>query len=387
MTASDEDQDSRPISVAELLARNGIIGSPPVGGHRRRRRGRRSGGVSVSELTGEIPVIPAEEIPAEADAADETVDSQETAGEQADSADAGELVEAEAVDDVDDVDDVADVAEGEAVAEAEAVDEAGDVEYIAVAESVDEADEAEDIDEADEAEDIEVADEAEDIEVAEAVEEAESARGIVESSPRPSAVPPRANDPRPRRGAGPELSDDPRPRRRPSDAERMAFDPVDESVDLAELIGEQAVAEDLAEAEALRPYLTSTGGPLFSGETIADDIARRSGPVESGAVAVAEREARPARRIESRLAAVRHGAVAVLQSIAAVAFGAGLFIGFDQLWRWNTIVALVLSVLVILGLVIAVRVVRRTEDIASTLIAVAVGALVTLGPLALLQST
>ena len=387
MTASDEDQDSRPISVAELLARNGIIGSPPVGGHRRRRRGKRSGGVSVSELTGEIPVIPAEEIPAEADAADETVDSQETAGEQADSADAGELVEAEAVDDVDDVDDVADVAEGEAVAEAEAVDEAGDVEYIAVAESVDEADEAEDIDEADEAEDIEVADEAEDIEVAEAVEEAESARGIVESSPRPSAVPPRANDPRPRRGAGPELSDDPRPRRRPSDAERMAFDPVDESVDLAELIGEQAVAEDLAEAEALRPYLTSTGGPLFSGETIADDIARRSGPVESGAVAVAEREARPARRIESRLAAVRHGAVAVLQSIAAVAFGAGLFIGFDQLWRWNTIVALVLSVLVILGLVIAVRVVRRTEDIASTLIAVAVGALVTLGPLALLQST
>ena len=309
------------------------------------------------------------------------------------------MVEAEAVDDVDDV------AEGEAVAEAEAVDEAGDVEYIAVAEAVDEADEAEDIDEADEAEDIEVADEAEDIEVAdeaedideadeaedievaEPAEEAEPAAGIAESSPRPSAVLPRANDPRPRRGTGPELSDDPRPRRRPSDAERMAFDPVDESVDLAELIGEQAVAEDLAEAEALRPYLTSTGGPLFSGETIADDIARRSGPVESGAVAVAEREARPARRIESRLAAVRHGAVAVLQSIAAVAFGAGLFIGFDQLWRWNTIVALVLSVLVILGLVIAVRVVRRTEDIASTLIAVAVGALVTLGPLALLQST
>jgi len=48
--------------------------------------------------------------------------------------------------------------------------------------------------------------------------------------------------------------------------------------------------------------------------------------------------------------------------------------------------ALVLSVLVILGLVVGVRVVRKTEDITSTLIAVAVGALVTLGPLALLQS-
>jgi uncharacterized membrane protein YqjE len=76
----------------------------------------------------------------------------------------------------------------------------------------------------------------------------------------------------------------------------------------------------------------------------------------------------------------------VLQSILAVGFGAGLFIAFDQLWRWNNIVALVLSVLVILGLVVGVRVVRKTEDIGSTLIAVAVGALVTLGPLALLQS-
>ncbi|EUA22539.1 putative membrane protein [Mycobacterium xenopi 3993] len=81
-----------------------------------------------------------------------------------------------------------------------------------------------------------------------------------------------------------------------------------------------------------------------------------------------------------------HGGLVVVQSILAVAFGAGLFIAFDQLWRWNNIVALVLSVLVILGLVAGVRVVRRTEDIGSTLTAVAVGALVTLGPLALLQS-
>ena len=80
------------------------------------------------------------------------------------------------------------------------------------------------------------------------------------------------------------------------------------------------------------------------------------------------------------------GALIVGQCILAVAFGAGLFIAFDQLWKWNNIVALVLSVLVILGLVVGVRVVRKTEDIGSTLIAVAVGALVTLGPLALLQS-
>jgi hypothetical protein len=88
----------------------------------------------------------------------------------------------------------------------------------------------------------------------------------------------------------------------------------------------------------------------------------------------------------SRSDSMRLGGMVVLQSFLAVAFGAGLFIAFDQLWRWNNIVALVLSVLVILSLVVGVRVVRKTEDIGSTLIAVAVGALVTLGPLALLQS-
>ena len=53
---TEQGQSTGPISVAELLARNGTIGSPPVGGHRRRRRGR-SAEVTVAELTGEIPVI------------------------------------------------------------------------------------------------------------------------------------------------------------------------------------------------------------------------------------------------------------------------------------------------------------------------------------------
>jgi len=88
----------------------------------------------------------------------------------------------------------------------------------------------------------------------------------------------------------------------------------------------------------------------------------------------------------SAMSSFLRAAWVVGQCIIAVAFGAGLFIAFDQLWKWNNIVALVLSVLVILGLVVGVRVVRKTEDIGSTLIAVAVGALVTLGPLALLQS-
>jgi hypothetical protein len=77
------------------------------------------------------------------------------------------------------------------------------------------------------------------------------------------------------------------------------------------------------------------------------------------------------------------GSLIILKSILAVAFGAALFIAFGLLWGWNSLMALVLSVLAVLGVVAWVRVVRKTEDIASTLIAVAVGALITLLPLAL----
>jgi hypothetical protein len=204
-----------------------------------------------------------------------------------------------------------------------------------------------------------------------------------EEVPEPPApeVPPLSSPPWTRRKKGPELSHDPRPTRRPSGAEQMTYDPVDQSVNLADLVDNQT-----DDADELRSYLRSSGGTLFSGETVADDLARRgvADADEGLAQAAAPTVSRPR---EGRLTAFRHAAIAVLQSVLAVIFGAGLFIAFDQLWRWNNIVALVLSVLVILALVIAVRVVRKTEDIASTLIAVAVGALVTLGPLALLQST
>ena len=346
---SPSDDTARPISVAELLARNGTIGAPPAGGRRRRRRGN-SQAVTVAELTGEIPVIRPEEIPV---AEQETVD--EVAEEVAD----------EAVDEV--AEEVADEAV-DAVAE-EVADEAVD----AVVEEV--ADEA--VDEA--------------VEEVVAVEESVDFTGtevvVVEPEPEevpePPApeVPPLSSPPWTRRKKGPELSHDPRPTRRPSGAEQMTYDPVDQSVNLADLVDNQT-----DDADELRSYLRSSGGTLFSGETVADDLARRgvADADEGSGQAAAPTVSRPR---EGRLTAFRHAAIAVLQSVLAVIFGAGLFIAFDQLWRWNNIVALVLSVLVILALVIAVRVVRKTEDIASTLIAVAVGALVTLGPLALLQST
>ena len=328
---SPSEDSARPISVAELLARNGTIGAPPAGGRRRRRRGN-SQAVTVAELTGEIPVIRPEEIPV---AEQETVDA------------VVEEVADEAVDAV--VEEVAD----------EAVDEAVE-EVVAVEESIDYSD-------------------AVDFTGTEVVVvEPES-----EEVPEPPApeVPPLSSPPWTRRKKGPELSHDPRPTRRPSGAEQMTYDPVDQSVNLADLVDNQT-----DDADELRSYLRSSGGTLFSGETVADDLARRgvADADEGSAQAAAPTVSRPR---EGRLTAFRHAAIAVLQSVLAVIFGAGLFIAFDQLWRWNNIVALVLSVLIILALVIAVRLVRKTEDIASTLIAVAVGALVTLGPLALLQST
>jgi hypothetical protein len=167
-------------------------------------------------------------------------------------------------------------------------------------------------------------------------------------------------------------------------AEGMAPDPIEDyagmSVDVmdADVRDAETAIEDSA---YVRSYLQSlTGKDDDSHDSSYRDIAD-----------VAEDEDYPddfdhEPHTWTRAESLRFGGMVVLQSILAVAFGAGLFIAFDQLWRWNNIVALVLSVLVILGLVVGVRVVRKTEDIGSTLIAVAVGALVTLGPLALLQS-
>ena len=415
---SGSEDSTRPISVAELLARNGTIGAPPVGGHRRRRR-RNSETVSVAELTGEIPVVrdeaPAAEVAevevaeapevvetdlpvaeAEADAVAEAEAGSAEAEEQTaetvvvypdvtESAEAviHEATEGEVLDQATE-DEVLDQATedevlDEVATEDEVVDEVGtEVEVVdEVATEVEVVDEVADevvLDEvADEVVVDAVADEAVLEEVVEQVEVAPAAERV-------ETPPPLSRAPVPSRRRGLQRSYDPRPARRVSGAEQMAFDPVDQSVDLAELVDEHT-----GDTEEIRSYLRSPGGPLFSGESVVDDLARRG--VEAEAADVSEAGAVPPARPRGVLSLLGLGVIAVLQSLLAVMFGAGLFIAFDQLWRWNNIVALALSVLVILSLVVAVRVVRRTEDIASTLIAVAVGALVTLGPLALLQST
>ncbi len=338
-----ESPGTRPISVAELLARNGTIGSPAVTRRRRRRRGD-SDAVTVAELTGEIPIIR----------------------------------------DDDEHDEAAHHAHGSVeVVEPELEEHPEPVSQQVVAEP--------------------------------ATEDQPKTAYWSESEPRWPKSPPQ-----PRR-AGPERSAYPRPTRRPdapeaeqaeepagrpaarSGAEDMSPDPLQQYADMPVDVMDSDVreAEPASEDSAyVRSYLQTSDSTLFGGQTLADEVARRrsderdeagadsataAGAVEEDHLDAAPPAAQPkdAHPAPGRLEALWRGSLIVFQSILAVAFGAGLFIAFDQLWRWNSLVALVLSVLVILGLVAGVRVVRKTEDIASTLIAVAVGALITLGPLAL----
>ena len=281
MTGPDN-HDTRPISVAELLARNGTIGSPPPAGGRRRRRRGNTDAVTVAELTGEIPIIAAEDD--EPGAAEAPGRTNGTVGTVA----------------------------GAALAESDVSAE--------------------------------------------------------EMLPDPVDTDPAYTD--------------------PAQIEPAYIEAADADDEDAELAVQERHLDEFDEPPS---YLHAVREPLFGGrfedglrrdEVPRDEVRRlpKAGPAARTAEDHEEHE--PPNRMQQ----VGRGALIVLQSMLAVAFGAGLFIAFDELWKWNNIVALVLSVLVILGLVVAVRIVRKTEDIASTLIAVAVGALVTLGPLALLQS-
>jgi hypothetical protein len=333
----DSYSNTRPISVAELLAKNGTIGAPPVGGRRRRRRGN-SDSVTVAELTGEIPIV-----------SEHDVDENETT--RTIPAVSDEPVSTNGVGEH--LDEVEQEAEAEAEPEQdEYADDTGDDYADAVAD------------------------------YSAHIEQRDADDDPVDFFAPPPRRPQYTPGQRRFGVVGPS-------------AEQMSPDPVDEDeVDLASAEEPEIEDEDTEaaftgeddEKDELPSYLRSSAGTLFGGQTVADDLARGSRPRPEDIDLEHDEDTEPATVPSGGMSSFLRAAWVVGQCIIAVAFGAGLFIAFDQLWKWNNIVALVLSVLVILGLVVGVRVVRRTEDIGSTLIAVAVGALVTLGPLALLQS-
>jgi hypothetical protein len=343
----DSHGGTRPISVAELLAKNGTIGAPPVGGRRRRRRGN-TDSVTVAELTGEIPIVTDHDV-------DET-ETTRTIPAVTDAPEAGSTNGDVHHDEDVQHDDV------EAV-EPEAGAEPYDNDYDEVDDDVDD-DYADAV--ADYATHLEQRDADADLDFFEPPRRSHYARRRFQSPPG-------------------------------SDAEQMSPDPLDDDEELSDssvdVVEEPEIEDDDTEAaldtknrDKLPSYLRSTEGPLFGGQTVADDLARRGVAPSPEDIDLEEPEEEADTAPPSGMSSFLRAALIVGQCIIAVAFGAGLFVAFDQLWKWNNIVALVLSVLVILGLVVGVRVVRKTEDIGSTLIAVAVGALVTLGPLALLQS-
>lgn len=327
MTGPHDSPGTRPISVAELLAKNGTIGAPPpVSGRRRRRRGN-SDAVTVAELTGEIPVVSDDVEPDETEQRGPATHAGRTSGT------------------------------GSAPVVEDAEHDVAEAPYWS------------------------------------------------EPEPRWPQSPPQQP-----RGSRPERSPYPLPVRKSAridenraeqadgrpGAEGMSPDPLEDYAGMPVDVMDTDVreAEPPSEDSAyVRSYLRRSASLLFGGkaaaaETEDDFAADYATDIEEADEDYPDLEAdvEDAYEWPDRTETMLRGGLVVLQSILAVAFGAGLFIAFDQLWRWNNIVALVLSVLVILGLVVGVRVVRKTEDIGSTLIAVAVGALVTLGPLALLQS-
>ncbi|HEX9497174.1 MAG TPA: hypothetical protein VF926_02000, partial [Mycobacterium sp.] len=291
----DSHGNTRPISVAELLAKNGTIGAPPVGGRRRRRRGN-SDSVTVAELTGEIPIV------------------QEHVGHHVDETETTRFIPV-----------VAD--------EPVAASTNGVVDHDDEVETEPAEDEYEDVD--DDYADV----------VADYVAHIDQ-RDIDPDPVDFFAPPPRRPQYRPDTG-----------RYRASasrGAEQMSPDPVDGYEDLA-LVGSREIEDEDAEAaveekakDELPSYLRSTAGPLFGGQTVADDLARRGAPPAPEDIDLEDDEDTDA--APSPMSSFLRGAWVVGQCIIAVAFGAGLFIAFDQLWKWNNIVALVLSVLVILGL-------------------------------------
>jgi hypothetical protein len=343
MTGPNDRPHTRPISVAELLAKNGTIGAPVTG---RRRRRRNDDSVTVAELTGEIPAV------------DDNVEPDE-------------------------------------------------IDYPSPGPHPRRGRELDGVARLDEP----VRDRADD-----------NAPYWSEPQPRwPESPPPRPRRSRPEPAESrAERSPFPLPTRnsarldarrsgdrpeRPEErngAEGMNPDPLEDYAGMAVDVMDTDVrdAEPATEDSAyVRSYLRSPVGRPVPGRGAPRAIEPRR-PAGYRDIVDIDEEDYPedvdedlADEVEdpdewppNRAETMMRGGMVVLQSILAVAFGAGLFLAFDELWRWNNIVALVLSVLVILGLVVGVRVVRKTEDIASTLIAVAVGALVTLGPLALLQS-
>ncbi|NIL92412.1 hypothetical protein RhoFasSB10_04772 [Rhodococcus fascians] len=161
---------------------------------------------------------------------------------------------------------------------------------------------------------------------------------------------------------------------------------TDESADEA---GTQVIPEvvDLTKPTTDEDHADSTTADSKTADTASTGSRadrRKSASKDQASKDTASKDKSP---VKGKGGAVRQWLVLIGQAVVSIVVGALLFKGFEQLWDVLPWVALVLSVLVIVGLVAVVRILRRTDDLVSIVIAIAVGVFVTLGPLAFQLST
>ncbi|MGU3436527.1 hypothetical protein ACNHUS_26370 [Actinomycetes bacterium M1A6_2h] len=322
---TDEPADGQQVSVAELLARNGQrVGA--AGG--RRRRGM-AGGISVAELTGEIPVVqdePAQDEPAQ----DEPAQDQP----QQDEPEQPDAVRPEP-------------ARPEPARPEPARPEPARPEPVAA--------------------------------VTETTRP-EPARPEVKRAP-PAKAPTKAPVKAPVWPTEGDIPD--RPSRSTMDTTRtfaMAEIEADETENPA--AAETALIPKVAAAPA-----PTVAAPVIDDAPDTDAHEVIEAPVEAKTDDAVEPDDAKEPATSGKRSPVRQWAGIVGQGVVAVVLGALLFKGFERLWDVLPWVALVLAFFVIVGLVAVVRVLRRTDDIVSILLAVLVGGFVTLGPLAFILST
>ncbi|MFC9762725.1 hypothetical protein [Rhodococcus jostii] len=138
------------------------------------------------------------------------------------------------------------------------------------------------------------------------------------------------------------------------------------------------------ETELIEAATDDADTEQHEGDTQKPESPRRSRKEAKAEAAKAEKAGK---KDEAGENSTREWAVLIGQGVVAVIAGALLFKGFEKLWDVFPWVALILALLVIVGLVAMVRILRRTDDITSFVIAVVVGMIVTLGPLAFMLAS
>ncbi|OZD62288.1 hypothetical protein CH263_16000 [Rhodococcus sp. 06-1059B-a] len=324
-------EDTGQISVAELLARNGQKSTSSSTGGRRRRGVK--GGISVAELTGEIPVVRAE--PAFDEAPVIATDSKQVPAQAPAPVRTRETDEPEP-----------ELLSGSTTAAGDLMNRAHD-----------EADERRPYGSTASQRPVPAAGRRTPDETSRSTSGRQTT-GFV-ARPRPSRPEPSAATP-----ADAEPKTDVTPK--PADEKALAEEETTQTPDLVKKVAALADTEDA-------PAEDSTA----ENSTVADRDASAESVEETD-------ESQP--RAEKKDAAKQWLGLAG-QGVVAVVVGALLFKGFERLWDVLPWVALVLAVLVIVGLVAVVRILRRTDDLVSMVIAVVVGVFVTLGPLAFQLST